>query len=323
MCLQKSMNMILYICALGNIVTYDENGNIIGLNYNNTQYYYIRNGQNDVIGILDNNLNQVVSYEYDSWGNTISIKDANGNDITDSSNIGIINTYRYRSYRYDTEIGLYYLNSRYYNPEWGRFINFDNYGGQVGELLSHNGYAYCMNNPVNMVDENGNMAISGTVAGVAVLVVGFLAILATTQETCKQAINDLGNAITSVGNYIDQKRRKDEERNHTVYQLRNETTHEIVYIGRTTNPKSRKYVHEKTKPGNNFEVIANNLTRREARGMEQYYIIKENTKNYLNKINGISRNNGNVGLYMKEGAKAMTRSFGNIVEDEILYWYKK
>ena len=57
--------------------------------------------------------------------------------------------------------------------------------------------------------------------------------------------------------------------------------------------------------------------------MEQYYIIKENTKNYLNKINGISRNNGNVGLYMKEGPKAMTRSFGNIVEDEILYWYKK
>lgn len=58
-------------------------------------------------------------------------------------------------------------------------------------------------------------------------------------------------------------------------------------------------------------------------GMEQYYIIKENTKNYLNKINGISPNNGSVGLYMNEGAKAIIRSFGNIVEDEILYWYKK
>ena len=53
------------------------------------------------------------------------------------------------------EIGLYYLNSRYYNPEWGRFINFDNYGGQVGELLSHNGYAYCENNPISREDENG------------------------------------------------------------------------------------------------------------------------------------------------------------------------
>ena len=85
------------------IYTYDEIGKIIGLNYNDTQYYYIRNGQNDVIGILDSNLNQVVSYEYDSWGNTISIKDANGNNITDPNNIGNINPYRYRSYRYDSE----------------------------------------------------------------------------------------------------------------------------------------------------------------------------------------------------------------------------
>ncbi len=55
---------------------YDESGNVIGLKYNDTQYYYIRNGQNDIVGILDSNLNQVVSYEYDSWGNILSIKDA-------------------------------------------------------------------------------------------------------------------------------------------------------------------------------------------------------------------------------------------------------
>ena len=174
-----------------------------------------------------------------------------------------------------------------------------------------------------MVDENGNMEILGTVVGGLVLGVGFIAILATTQERYARALNEVGHALTSVGNYIDQQRRKEKERNHTVYRLRNEATHEIVYIGRTTNTKARENVHKKTKPGNNFEVIANNLTRREARGMEQYYIIKENTKNYLNKINGISPNNGSVGLYMKEGAKAIIRSFGNIVEDEILYWYKK
>lgn len=58
-------------------------------------------------------------------------------------------------YRYDTETGLYYLNSRYYNPDWGRFINADSLGGDVGTLLSHNLFAYCMNNPVNMTDENG------------------------------------------------------------------------------------------------------------------------------------------------------------------------
>ena len=118
----------------------------------------------DEIGILDSNLNQVVSYEYDSWGNTISIKDANGNTITSSSNIGIINPYRYRSYRYDTEIGLYYLNSRYYNPEWGRFINADGLVSTGQGLLSHNMYVYCNNSPINTMDENGDTAIAIAIA---------------------------------------------------------------------------------------------------------------------------------------------------------------
>lgn len=157
-------NKVIYEKTGNNITyyTYDENGNIIGLNYNGTQYYYIKNGQNDIIGILDSSLNQIVSYEYDSWGKLLSIKDANENNITSSTNIGIINPYRYRGYRYDTETELYYLNSRYYNPEWGRFINFDNYGGQIGEISSHNGYAYCTNNPVNMMDANGNEALALT-----------------------------------------------------------------------------------------------------------------------------------------------------------------
>jgi RHS repeat-associated protein len=58
-------------------------------------------------------------------------------------------------YRYDTETGLYYLQSRYYNPEWGRFINADGIIGQTGELLGHNLYVYTKNNPVNMSDKNG------------------------------------------------------------------------------------------------------------------------------------------------------------------------
>jgi len=105
--------------------TYNENGYIIGLNYGGNDYYYVKNIQNDIIGILNSNLEQIVRYEYDSWGNIISITDNNGNAITDETNIGLINPYRYRSYRYDSEIDMYYLNSRYYNPEWGRFINAD------------------------------------------------------------------------------------------------------------------------------------------------------------------------------------------------------
>jgi uncharacterized protein RhaS with RHS repeats len=54
---------------------------------------------------------------------------------------------------------LYYLQSRYYNPEWGRFINADGLIGVTGELLTHNMFAYCNNNPVNMTDPDGNLAI--------------------------------------------------------------------------------------------------------------------------------------------------------------------
>jgi len=77
--------------------SYDESGNLIGLKYNNDQYYYIKNLQGDVIGLLDDTLQQVVVYLYDSWGKVISITDAQGNDISqNASHIGNINPFRYR-----------------------------------------------------------------------------------------------------------------------------------------------------------------------------------------------------------------------------------
>jgi RHS repeat-associated protein len=92
----------------------------------------------------------VVSYVYDSWGKLVSITGS------EALTTGAKNPYRYRGYRYDTETGLYYLNSRYYNPEIGRYLNADNIGGKVGELGSHNMFAYCLNNPVNMDDPSGH-----------------------------------------------------------------------------------------------------------------------------------------------------------------------
>ena len=65
----------------------------------------------------------------------------------------------YRGYRYDTETGLYYLQSRYYNPEWSRYINGDGLIGVQGDLLTANMFAYCMNNPVNMGDPSGQFAL--------------------------------------------------------------------------------------------------------------------------------------------------------------------
>ncbi|MDD4706573.1 MAG: hypothetical protein PHS24_05145 [Bacilli bacterium] len=134
---------------------YDNTGSIEGFKYNNDLYYYIKNGQNDIIGIIDEQGNNIVSYTYDSWGQVISITDNQDNEITDSTHIGNINPFRYRSYYYDSDSGLYYLNSRYYNPEIGRFINADGNGGANKDILSQNLYSYCSNNQIRFSDPSG------------------------------------------------------------------------------------------------------------------------------------------------------------------------
>jgi len=108
--------------------TYDANGSLISMNLNGDEYYYIRNAQGDVIGLYDSNGTEVVSYSYDAWGKLISTTGSL------ASTVGEKNPYLYRGYRYDTETGLYYLQSRYYNPDWGRFVNADSAVGQIGNL---------------------------------------------------------------------------------------------------------------------------------------------------------------------------------------------
>ncbi|GKX68617.1 RHS repeat domain-containing protein [Inconstantimicrobium mannanitabidum] len=125
---------------------YDASGKLISMIFENQEYFYIRNGQSDIIGLLDKTGKQVVGYTYDSWGKLLSTTGS----LKDT--LGQKNPYRYRGYRYDSDTGLYYLNSRYYNPEWGRFINADGIVTTPGELLSGNMFAYCKNNPVNMKD---------------------------------------------------------------------------------------------------------------------------------------------------------------------------
>lgn len=134
---------------------YDNNDDIIGFTYEGTsgsslngEYYYIKNLQGDIIGILDETGSLVASYSYDAWGNILTISD---------SEIAHRNPIRYRGYYYDTETGLYYLQSRYYNPQIGRFINGDTYVNTEQGLLSLNMFLYCENNPVVNKDESGTV----------------------------------------------------------------------------------------------------------------------------------------------------------------------
>ncbi len=117
---------------------------------------------------MDSDYNVIANYKYDAYGKVVSITDNEKKEITDTNHIAYINPFRYRSYYYDEETKLYYLNSRYYNPLFGRFINADNYVSTDSGYLGYNMYTYCNNN-INYVDETGHWITLGLMAGIAIV----------------------------------------------------------------------------------------------------------------------------------------------------------
>ncbi len=138
------------------IFLYDESG-IIGVMYSYNgataaPYFYRRNLQGDVTAIYDREGNRVGEYAYDAWGNCTILSGAS-NDLVSNNPI------RYRGYYLDSETGLYYLNARYYSPQWRRFISPDSTEYLDPESVNGlNLYAYCGNDPVNYADSSGNSA---------------------------------------------------------------------------------------------------------------------------------------------------------------------
>ena len=104
-----------------------------------------------------------------------------GMSQTSASFIGNINPIRYRGYYYDTDLGLYYLQSRYYDPETGRFLNADDQLEKLGgEIWGYNLYNYCFNDPVNLSDESGHWPDwNKWFAGAAIAVIGAVAVATT------------------------------------------------------------------------------------------------------------------------------------------------
>ncbi|MBR5136527.1 MAG: hypothetical protein IKV30_00695 [Clostridia bacterium] len=114
-------------------------------------YYVVTNAQGDVVALVDGSGTKVVEYTYDAWG---KLTNMTGSKV---GTVGKYNPIRYRDYVYDTETQLYYLNTRYYNPDMCRFINADGYASTGDELTGSNMFAYCANNPVNMTDPTGEL----------------------------------------------------------------------------------------------------------------------------------------------------------------------
>lgn len=147
---------------------YDRTGEVIGFTHyylstgvddpTMAEYMYVKNAQGDIVGITDPSGKMKVSYTYDPWGRLISVE----SDLDQyERDIATLNPLRYRGYYYDTDTGLYYLQSRYYDPETGRFINADNvnYIGVSGTKVGYNPFAYCENDPVNNSDPSGFFSI--------------------------------------------------------------------------------------------------------------------------------------------------------------------
>ena len=160
--------------------TYDAQGKPVSMTYNGNLYFYALNQQGDVMALLDVDGNEVVSYHYNAWGKILS---TTASTETMRLTLAKYNPLRYRGYIYDRETGLYYLQSRYYNPEICRFTNADCVVSNVGEnILGNNMFVYCLNNPVNMSDLTGNWPTWGQVftaiATVAVAVVIAAAVVA-------------------------------------------------------------------------------------------------------------------------------------------------
>ena len=164
---------------------YDNTG-VTGLEHNGKKYYFQKNIQGDVVRIFDEAGSLKASYIYDAWGNHRVIDGMTGMDVTHdftiggvttdvSRHIGNINSFRYRGYYFDRETGLYYLNSRYYDPAICRFINADDARVSEQYVYTLNGlnlYSYCLNNPITHTDENGH--VIGWIIGIALALGGLL-----------------------------------------------------------------------------------------------------------------------------------------------------
>ena len=185
------------------IPLYDNADGVCGILYNSVPYYFIKNLQGDVIAIVDKDAKTVARYSYDAWGVCTVTQDSVG--------IANVSPFRYRGYYYDEDTNLYYIQSRYYNADIGKFINSDvpEYCLLALNATGHNLLAYCINNPTNLTDSNGNIALVDDAAiwafiGLCAVLMLLLAWMSTPefQRSWNDFCTSVGNGLSWIANGI-------------------------------------------------------------------------------------------------------------------------
>jgi len=232
--------------------------------------------------------------------------------------VGVKNPYLYRGYRYDTETGLFYVGSRYYDPQTGRFINADDTDVlevDQDSLIENNLFAYCLNNPANMTDDTGEIAwfvaaaIGGALFDSAMYCIGAAisgnfswsglgkaALIGAVSGVCFGAAGKVLKAVKATKN--------------VVYISKN-AKGVVQYVG-ITNNFARRAAEHLTKKGIKVEKFITKLNRSDARAVEQclieYYGLMKNGGSLINKINSIAKTNKIYAQALKRGWEILRKN---------------
>ena len=178
----------------GQVIVYmfDNEERLLGFIFNDEEFFYSTNPLGDITGIMNSSMEVIVKYTYDAWGNILSITGPY------AETIGGMNPFRFRGYRFDEVSGLYYLNARYYSPVLGRFISPNPDVGIVGHAISHNLYAYALNNPVMYTQASGLFAVTITLKGIVITIASIMMLFYSLHFLQVTLVNDFNNAANSL-----------------------------------------------------------------------------------------------------------------------------
>ena len=247
---------------------YDENGEAFGIDINGKEYFYVKNAQNDVIAIVNSNNETVATYRYNSWGKLISCE-----DTSENQEVSFFNPYTYRSYFYDSDTEMYFLKSRYYNPELCRFINADGIVNANQDILGNNLYAYCSNNPVKFCDPSGQsiaLLMTAIIPACIIACVAIIGIIGIASAMDNTAISvGIGNVIDNISSNasvaVDNIKNKSQSKKNSKVKSNTDTS---------SIPRSKNQRPKAIFPVNPYDFSPKGLVRLEFKGTSNGRIIK-------------------------------------------------